>query len=1279
MMRTVFSFIILLCSVLSVAQSGSVVMNWQGLKADQLGAISMAYPDCGPLCYLEKQQLVHVNSIQVDAQVEPSSLRVANVVSTVITDGDLGDLSVGAIPEGLQVNLKNALSRKRNYAQLYISPIYKENGVLRQLQSLDYTYGFVEMQIPTKSTTYGNSLLSSGSWYRFKVNKTGVHRITRGFLTNLGIDLNGVDPRTIKIYGNGGPSLPLINQETVAYDPPELAITVTGEADGVFNSGDEILFYATAANTEYVPENDSFINPYTDDSYYYITVNGGFGKRILPKIQPSGSPDVTYDYFHARQHHEVDERNIGQLGRLWYGERFGFEPTQTFDFQFENVDTSRDALCKVTAAGISDLTSSMQVQANGAMVGTMIFNGIASSSSVLGRRGSVQSSAVPLTGNSISVTLSFDNLGNPGAQGFLDYIELEVPQFLRGTGDQFRFRNNEVVTQLGIAAYSFTNAQDISEVWDVTDPFNVTKISNNQGAAFTFQDTAGELKEYLAIDDSDYYTPIATSNRRVANQNLKGSIFLNAAGQFEDVDYLIITQEVLRAQAQRLADFHRASNGLNTKVVLLQDIYNEFSEGEQDLAAIRNFIKYVYDNASMPENRVKYVNLFGDASFDYKDRISIRENIVPSFLSAESTSLTNSYVTDDFFGCMDALEGSMDRTNLLDIAVGRMIVSDLVEARQMVDKSIAYQNEAAFNRWRNDVYLIGDDIDDPQVDATLQVNVNDLADQISLNRPDYNVFKIILDSYQQVSTAGGFRYPDAVDDIKNAFERGALVINYFGHGNEDGLAQEFVVTQTLADNLRNPNNLPLFVTVTCEFSRYDNPLRVSGGEVIYLNEQGGAIGLVATNRLIFITTGVTLNRTLDQYLFNYNNPTAISMAEALRLAKTDPALSGNVTRRVVAFIGDPALKLALPSPQVVLTEVNGTPLANFNNTLRGLDRVNLVGEVRDEQNNLLSNYNGVVSVTLFDKQIDRTTLGNDNARDTNGQLILLNFEQLGEVLFRGQATVTNGLFEVEFVMPRDTQIPVGAGRLSFYAKRADQPQDNNGYNVDLQVGGINTAAPTDDVGPQVDLYMNDTNFVSGGMTDENPFILALLSDDNGINTASGIGHDITAILDGDEVNPFILNDYYEADVDSFQSGRVYFPLRDLEPGLHTLKLIAWDTYNNSAMQEIQFVVAGDDKIKLERVLNYPNPFTNYTEFWFNHNKPFEPLEVQVQVMTVTGKVVWSTNRSITTTGFTSREITWDGRDDFGQRLAKGVYIYKIRVKSTLSNQEAEKIEKLVIL
>ena len=1281
-MKHFFYLLLLLLSAGALAQRGSESIEWKDLESFDIGDQQIMVPFFEGNHDFDGENLSWAKSFEINQKINEFSVNITNVRTQTIRTSDLGGLDRSQIPDYFEYSLRNALSRKRNYAQLKISPIYRDGNQYKKVLSFSYTYEFAPAQLQLKNASFGNSVLASGNWYRFKVGKTGVNRISRSFLSNLGIDVNSIDPARIKVYGQGGTSLPLVNSDDQIFDAPEVAITVTGDGDGSFDNGDEILFYGVATDSDYVLENDSFINPYTDDSYYYLTVDGGIGKRILPFVQPSGVPAVTYDYFYAKQHHEVDEQNIASIGRVWYGERFDFEPDQSFEFEFQNVVNRLPAVVRIATGTVADNDTSMSFTINDRVLGSSSHNGIAGQNIRAASRQTLLNSNVDVASNTISIGVSYDNSGNPGASGYLDYISLEVAQSLTGVGEQFKFSVPAVVSQAGVVEYQFSNSGQINEVWDVTDVYNVRKVTNStQNAAFSFADNGGQLKEYVAVDASDYFNVISVRDSRVANQNLKGTIFNDRSGNFRDIDYLIITPQFLESEAQRLANYHITQSNLNVKVVTLVDIYNEFSEGKQDVSAIRNFVRYVYDNASSPASRVQYLNLFGDASYDYKDRLSIRDNIVPSYLSLESTSLTASFCTDDFFAFMDDGEGTVTANNLMDIAVGRMIVSDIQEAREMVDKVISYTAEPAFNKWRNNITLIGDDVDILS-DQILQENVNDLGDEIFLNRPDYNINKILLDSYQQFSTAGGPKYPDAVNDIKDAFEQGSLVVNYFGHGNEDGLAAEFVITQSLVENLRNPNTLPLFITVTCEFTRYDNPLRVSGGELAYLNPQGGVIASFSTNRLIFVNVGSSFNNIIDQYIFGYDNVEPVSMAEALRLSKTDPRFQSISTRRVIAFIGDPALKLASPKPRVILSTVNGNPIATSTDVLRALDRVSLGGEVRTVSGNRINDYNGNLFVTVFDKNISRETLANDGTRDTalaGDPIVVLPFDQLGEALFRGQATITNGEFEFDFIMPRDTQIPIGAGRVSFYAKRDNLPEDQNGYSQDIQVGGINRNAPADDLGPEVELFMNDTNFVSGGITDNDPFLLAFLSDDNGINTSSGIGHDITGILDSDETNPFILNDYYEADEDDFTKGKVYFPLRDIEPGLHTLKVTAWDTYNNSSMNEIQFVVSESDGVELTRVLNYPNPFSTYTEFWFNHNRPFEPLDVQVQVMTVSGKVVWSKNQSITTTGFTSREITWDGRDDFGQRLGKGVYIYKITVKSTLTNKSASKVEKLVIL
>jgi hypothetical protein len=324
------------------------------------------------------------------------------------------------------------------------------------------------------------------------------------------------------------------------------------------------------------------------------------------------------------------------------------------------------------------------------------------------------------------------------------------------------------------------------------------------------------------------------------------------------------------------------------------------------------------------------------------------------------------------------------------------------------------------------------------------------------------------------------------------------------------------------------------------------------------------------------------------------------------------------------------------------------------------------------QGAVLNDFNGEFEVTVYDKPITKKTLNNDNRN------FIMEFDVLESKIFSGRSSVENGKFTFDFVAPKDLKVAYGKGKLSLYAQ--NNSIDKSGYNFDIVVGGINTNAPEDNTGPTIQLYMNDLNFVEGGNTNESPIFIAVLEDENGINTSiTAVDHDIVAILDGDQNNPIILNDYYETDLDTYKKGKVSYPFRDLAPGLHTITLKVWDTYNNYSESTFTFFVVDDSDLVLTNVLNYPNPFINHTEFWFNHNKPNQLLNVQVQIFTVSGKLVKTINETVQTEGNLSRTITWNGLDDFGAKIGKGVYVYKLKVLTVDSNIKAEKIEKLVIL
>jgi len=1122
-----------------------------------------------------------------------------------------------------------------------------------------------------------NSVLASGNWIRFKVNETGVYKIDKNLLNQLGVPQD-VDPKSIKIYGHGGGMLPLANSENFNFDLPEIAIQVQGEQDGVLNDGDFVSFYGVGTKG-WSDENATHLNLYSTDAYYYITYGGALGKRMQNYTEPTGDAVVTYNTYTARVFHEQDLVNIAQLSRKWFGEDFSSRFQLPFNFQMPLLDSSKPVVFGINVGAVSAGQTVFSYTVNGQPTGSKT---LPAKGNGLGWEGYYKQE-INLSGENNSVQVNFNNSGVPSAQGYVDFVSLDYSKHLAGYNKQFQFSFKDAVSNIGVGAFQIQNAGAITQLWDVSDPYNVT-FKANTGSTVQLKMPLGVEKKFLAVDQNDYYVPTAIANSKVVNQNLKGTILANG-----NVDYLIITNNTLKPAADRLALLHQTKSGLNVRVVPVDVIYNEFSSGQQDIVAIRNFIRYVYEVGG---KKLKYVNLFGDASTDFLNRIQRNNNQVPIFhLLDEKLSETDEYPltsakisnfsdqsnfsTDDFFALLDENEGKIEGNSYkgLDVAVGRMPVNTLAEANAMVRKIESYLDKDNAGRWKNNYLALADDVDGFS-DGTLQEALNQMADELVANKPYYNVKKIYADAYQQQVVAGGPRYPKAKEEFLSNINSGSLVVNYLGHGSETGLGEERYLDLSDVDQLNNKDKYPLFAIVTCDFTRFENPLLESGGERLFLRENAGAIGILATSRKIGISSANDFTIEVSKWLFDYeNNLPNVTIAEALMHTKNSTVNPSN-EKGVISFIGDPALKLAAAKPNVVITHVNETALENFTGSLRALDRIKLKGQVTTENGQLISNFNGNLAVQLFDKNQDKVTLVNDGIGSP------MSFKTLGETIFRGNATVTNGIFEIEFVVPKDIKIAVGEGKASFYAvKNSDILDDYTGANNALKIGGVNENAAEDNKAPQIKLFMNDESFISGGITNNAPLFLAHLEDENGMNTASGIGHDMVAILDGDENNPVVMNEFYETEPNNFMKGFVNYPFRDLKEGLHTITFKAWDVYNNLATATLDFVVAASSGLQLDKVLNYPNPFVDYTEFWFQHNRPNETLQAQVQILTVSGKIVKTINQTVVSDGILSKEIKWDGRDDFGDKIGKGVYIYRLKVKSTISGEQAEKIEKLVIL
>ncbi len=1209
--------------------------------------------------------------------IVPNKVQVKEyaIVNKIYVDFDVSyikGINLNRIPSQIKSSFVIKNARLKSYAQIKIYPLIYVNGKIKKLVSFNLSYQLKTIINFSKTKkSLHNSKFASGDWYKFSIDTTGVYKLSKTFLENIGVNINDINPKNLQLYGNGGAMLPELNSEFRPDGLQENAIYISGENDESFDDKDYILFYGQGPDTWITNQNLTNAhhqnNIYSDKAFFFIHVGNEQGKRIQqrPQLSNTLSDGTTITSYNAYAIHELEEINLDHFGQQFFGEAFNIADIQNFTIPFNDVDLSYDINVKFSVGTKSNEDTIFKLRYNNQDLISQLLPG--ASGIYIGKTGIDQSSFTPLNEN-LEFEVIFDNLGEPSARGFLDYIEVNGIKKLVARGKQFSFRNFDLAKKQDtqIEEYIIENKSNIFQIWEVTDRFNPQIIKNNSSSLsdFSFLAQGGILQEFILLNKNDFYIPQIVSDSHINNQNLH---------IIKDIDYLIVTQPELISQAERLALFHH-KKGLSTLVLTEQEIYNEYSSASKDPVAIRDFIKQLYFNASNSEKRIKYVLMFGDTSFDFKNIEKQNRDInVISYQSKNSINLAASYVTDDFFVMLDDNEGEFFNFNgggdLIDVAISRIPVKNFNEAKLAIDKILNYYSKNSLGNWRNKITFLADDVD-ISTEIIFMKTEEHIANMIKQYKPVYNVIKIYADAYVQQNSSGGESYPQVEKLVDETIERGTLILNYFGHGGENGLGHERYVDNNQLKSWNNYNTSPLFITITCEISRFDNPIRVSGGESLFLNKTGGSINMISTSREIYISTGATFNERLIENILEYNTDDNLKISESL--LKTKNINPTDSQRLFIQLFGDPAMRLAKPKPNIKLTYMNDVDISQELDTIKALSHVYFKGIVTDKNNNLLSDFNGDLSITVYDKITIRQTLNND------GECDIIDFDVRDSKIFNGKATVVNGEWQFDFIAPRDIRIAYGSAKLSFYAD--NQVDDKNGYNTDVIIGGINYDAPEDNIGPIIKLYMNDESFIDGGNTNESPLFLAVLEDDSGINTSfTAVDHDIVAILDGDQSNPIIMNDYFETEANNFKKGKVNYPFKNLEVGLHTLTFKCWDTYNNPSESSLSFVVVSDSELVLENVLNYPNPFINYTEFWFTHNKPNEALEAQIQIFTVSGKLIKTINQQVLTNGTLSRTMTWNGLDDFGNKIGKGVYIYKLKVKVVSSGLKSEKIEKLVIL
>ena len=1114
-----------------------------------------------------------------------------------------------------------------------------------------------------------HSVLASGSWFKLGVTAAGVYKVDVNFLKTLGINTANLNSSSIRLYGNGGAMLPENNAQPRTDDLAENALDMEDGGDGIFNNNDYFLFYAPGPNTWVADSiHHSFAhlkNLYTDTAYYYLSV-GGSGLRIQPAATPTAS-NVIVNSFDEHYSYENNLSNLLNSGKLWVGEAFsnnsGDISSRSFPVDFSGFISASPLTINSSVTGRSiGAPSGFSVSVNGQSVQQIPLPAV--SGYFLDLYATLNTQSNTFTASSSPLTIGFQfNATASGAQGWLNWFEVLGRKTLSfQNSNLFFFRDWQSVAANNTASFSIANAPAATIVWDITKPLQPLLqkgvFSNNQ---YSFVQDASFLREYVAFTLAGTTTPLPLGP--VANQDLHNS---------SRADLLLVTPPVFLQQAQQLANYHTKQDGLTVALVTTNQIYTEFASGNPDPSAIRDFIKMYYDKAGNNSSLLpKYVLLFGAATFDYKNRIKNNTNLVPGYESVNSNDPLSTYVSDDFYGLLKDSDDINNTTgnSALSIGIGRLPARVPAEAVAMAAKIIRYTSPASFGSWRVQSVFAADNGDQ---DLHVQ-DAEYLSAKAATLNPLFNQQKIYTDAYKMISGSGGTRFPDANTAIVNNINTGTLFFNYSGHGGYQQLSASAILTQAGLQQFSNPGKLPLFITATCDFAPYDDPTKNSlGGSLLY-GDSTGAIALVTTTRDVYESSNKLINTQFIQTALQPGSGGHYpSLGNTILATKNQLYQSPNadvVNNRKFTLLGDPALTLAIPVNKVQVTAINHRSIAGTD-TLQAMQLYTVSGKITDATGNSLTGFNGMVYPVVYDKPDTISTLGNDAASPP------IPYSTQTNLLYKGAATVAGGQFSFSFIVPKDVNYQQGNGRMSLYAQNG--VTDAAGIFTNFLVAGTDSTPLANTAGPQIKAWMNDTLFVKGGLTDENPVLLLRFFDSSGINTSqSSIGHDITAVLDQDQQQLVVLNPYYQSATDSYQQGSLSYPYFGLTEGPHSITIKAWDVLDHSATATLSFKVVPQKKLTLDNLFNYPNPFEQTTTISFQHNQPGVLLTIYLDIFNAAGQKVYTSGALQQQADAGNIQLEWNGTGVKGGKLQKGVYFYRIIVQSI--NGTVTAVQKLLLL
>ena len=1252
------TLVLIVCSSIAYAAQ-EVVLKWTDPDAEAKRGVVLQHLSFAGCAYAtDARTPVYYKVLQLPSY---GSIRIRPLKTTVLSDVQMRLLDGSELPTDFTWTIHPFPAAGATAIALNLIPVRKiASGKAEALLSFEWEFipGATlsgtsssnvlsnKTRISAKSyTPLAQSVLSQGKWIKLSISKTGVYQLSFDQLKKWGFNL----PQNVSVWGNQYAPLPVALTDSTPNDLKQYPTIVSDNK--------RILFYAQAQEVwSWNSSLNMFLhqrNEYDQQAYVYVT-DGISPVRMQMNQEdlPEDVLELESDSYTYRDYKERYDTCLIASGRRWFGESFDLYTSRDYSFNIPKAIAGSQAKLRAVFAVRSGSTSTVQAYSGGTLLAQQVALGVNLDSKITEfAKEAVVNFTVPAASDAIAFTLKYQKpSGSLNAKAWLDYVVINARASLQILNDgQVLFRDLNTMLDRAVTEFKVKKVEAGGLAFDVSKPFDIKQLPIEiVGTEGKVKVRTDRLRELAVVNPAKLPTPVFVE--AVKNQNIHS---------LSGINYLIVCHPSFASEAQTLAQWHKEKSGFNSKVITTEQIYNEFSAGLPDPTAIRNFLFNLKQNGQLPA----YVLLFGDGSY-----VNLRgksgASLVPTFQSLESLHMANSYMSDDYFGCLETGE-NMD-INLgvpqygLSTAIGRFPVNSTEQARIMVKKVQDYM-QAPNAEWMSKWLFVADDEDANQHMA----QANEMADSVVSGAPYFKVNKLFFDSYPQLSSPSGERYPQATEAINQAFNQGHLVSCYVGHANEYWIADEKVITLSDIQGWTNGSKMPLFITATCEFARFDTPSGMSAGEYVLLHKNGGSVALLSTTRLVYSHLNFALSQELYRRLLQTDaQGNYMSIGEAVRQAKN--TCSTGINQLCFALLGDPALQLRMPQNRMSLDSINARSVPAVGDTLKALSRIRVAGSTHSTETM-------DVRFSIYDKKQQYSTLGN------GGETPFL-YEDRKSKLVNAQLESVSGRFSGKFILPKDMTPSYGKGLMTYWGYSAAQNAQRPiaGSFDGFILGGLDASqVDKDKTGPDIRLYMNDENFVPGGVVAPESKMLAVLTDSSGINiSGNGIGRNLQLNVQPENVD-YVLNEYFVSDKTNPNAGRIVYDLPKLSQGEHSLTLKVWDNYNNASEKNLSFRVSESEKFNLFHVLNYPNPFTEKTAFFFEHNGGMQSMQYLIQIYTISGKLV-KTFRGMVSSSSRQGPIEWDGKDDFGNLLGRGVYFYKVKV-SCIGGESAEKIQKLVIL